>query len=300
MVTGNIFDIKRFAVHDGPGIRTTLFLKGCPLHCPWCHNPESRSAQPELSYIARKCIRCGQCVKACPAHAHSIGPDTGHVFDRGRCRACGLCEKNCLGNALRLYGRRVTVEEVLPELLEDRDFYETSGGGVTVSGGEPLLQAAFVAELLAKTRESGVSTALDTCGAVPWNAFEAVLPYTDLLLYDLKHIDSAAHERATGLPNTLILQNLQRLSERRVPVEIRIPVIPGFNDDDSTLEAMAELLANQHGLTAVRLLKYHDFARSKFEAVGQPDTMPHVTPPSDMDMERCAQHFRACDLRTIL
>ena len=204
-----------------------------------------------------------------------------------------------MGNALRLYGQHVTVEDILPKLLEDRDFYETSGGGVTISGGEPLLQPVFVEKLLEKLSESGVATAVDTCGAVPWSAFETVLPYTDLFLYDLKHIDSTAHEHATGLPNTQILQNLQRLSERGIPVEIRIPIIPGFNDDAATLTAMADLLANQRGLTAVRLLKYHDLARSKFAAIGQTDTMPHVTPPTDEEMEHHAQFFHAHNLKTI-
>ncbi|MBP7401956.1 MAG: glycyl-radical enzyme activating protein [Clostridia bacterium] len=276
--TGRIYDIKRFAVHDGPGIRTVVFLKGCPLRCAWCHNPEGMSAAPDLSLTLMKCVGCGDCVRACPNGAHSL-PDVGvHEIDRTRCTLCGACVEACVPGALRLYGREVSVEALLAEVSADRPFYEQSGGGVTLSGGEPLSQPAFAAAFLRACRAAGLHTALDTSGAVPWDAFEAVLPHTDLVLYDIKHIDPEAHRTWTGLDNVRILDNLRRLGRAGVPIEVRIPCLPGVNDGD-VLERIAVFLREIPSLTAVRLLPYHDFARSKFAAIGREDTMPRVERP---------------------
>ncbi len=282
-ITGRIFDIKRFAVHDGPGIRTTVFLKGCPLHCAWCHNPEGISPAPELAFIVRKCIGCGDCVKACPVGAHTLA-DGIHTFDRTRCTLCGACVEACCPQALVLYGREVTVEQLMSEILPDREFYEQSGGGITVSGGDPLIQPDFCAAFLQACRENGLHTAVDTSGAVPWSAFEKVLPHTDLVLFDLKHFDDAEHRRWTGLGNSRILENLLTLGRLGVSVEVRIPCLPTVNDGD-VLEAIAGFLRQVPSLTGVRLLPYHDFARSKFGAIGLEDTMPLVDKPSQEQME---------------
>jgi len=286
-MTGRVVDIKRLAVHDGPGIRTTLFLKGCPLRCAWCHNPESISPKPEIGFLARKCIGCRACVEACPAGVHSVR-DGLHALDRARCTACGACVEACLPGALEYYGREVTVDAAVEAVLEDRNFYVHSGGGCTLSGGEPLGQAGFCAALLERLREQGVHCAIDTCGAAAWQAFEAVLPHTDLFLYDVKHTDEQRHEEWTGSSNRQILGNLERLAQRGVPIEIRVPVIPGFNADAESLVAIGTWLGRLANVSAVRLLPYHSLARSKYEAVGRPDTLPDVPAPSPDQMRAAA------------
>lgn len=223
--TGLLMDVKRFAVHDGPGIRTTLFLKGCPLTCIWCHNPEGIYGRPQLAYYAHKCITCGECAGVCPRHAHAMTAQ-GHVLDRDACAACGACEEACLGEALKLYGRSITVDQAVQIAMEDVDFYAEKGG-VTLSGGEPLLQRGFTAAFLEQIKRRGVHTAVDTCGCVPWEAFESVLPYTDLFLYDIKHIDPRAHQRLTGKTNEAILRNIRRLSDVGARIEVRLPLVPG-------------------------------------------------------------------------
>ena len=207
MTSARYIDVKRFAVHDGPGIRTTLFLKGCSLRCIWCHNPESRLPQPELAIHYPKCTGCGECAKFCSCHKIVAGE---HEFDRARCKACGNCEEVCPAGALELFGKSMTVDEAAEKLLEDRIFY-ADGGGITLSGGEPLLQSGFCAELLARMKSEKIHCAVDTCGNVPWSAFEAVLPYTDMFLYDFKCADPEKHRRLTGARNDLLLENLKKL-----------------------------------------------------------------------------------------
>ena len=286
--TGLLLDPKRFAVHDGPGIRTTFFLKGCPLHCIWCHNPESISAVPQLACYTHKCLHCGECVPLCPQHAHTIRSGK-HEFSPALCKTCGSCEPECPGGALKLYGRRTTVKEALRLALEDRSFYEESGGGVTLSGGEPLVQPEFTQAFLSALKENGIHTALDTCCFVPREALRAVLPVTDLFLVDFKHADSAVHRKLTGQPNGPILDNLRFLSESGAAIEIRIPFVPGCNDSNANLEAAGRFLGSLRGITCVRLLPYHSLARSKYLALGLPDTMPHVEPPDDGQLRHAAE-----------
>ena len=274
---GTVFEVKRFAVHDGPGVRTVLFLKGCPLRCRWCHNPEGVEPGPQLAYHDHKCLNCGECVTACPRHAHGL-VDGKHVIDRTKCVACGACVEVCLGRALKFFGRRLTVEEACTAALEDRAFY-TDGGGVTLSGGEPLLQAEFCAELFKLLKKEGIHCAIDTSGAVPWESFEKVLPCADIVLYDVKHVDDRLHREHTGTSNRQIVENLKRLTQCNVPVEIRIPVIPGFNDDPESVDAIGRLLGGLRNVVGVRLLPYHP-AHSKYEAIGCADTMPEVEAPS--------------------
>ena len=270
-----IFEIKRFAVHDGDGIRTTVFFKGCPLKCVWCHNPEGISSKTELAYYAYKCISCGECLSLCPTGAHAMQNDK-HVFNRKRCIACGKCAEVCLGNALTLYGKEMTVEELLPILLKDKEFYDNSNGGVTLSGGECLLYADFCAELLKKLKENGVQTAVDTCGFVSKETLDKVIPYTDVFLYDLKAYDENVHTKCTGQGNQKIIENLLYLDEKGCKIEIRIPYVPEWNSEE--IEQIASFLAQMKNITKIRVLPYHNYAGSKYEALGIKNTLPTILP----------------------
>lgn len=272
-----ISDIKHFAVHDGDGIRTTVFLKGCSLKCLWCHNPEGIGFKPQIAYHPNKCIGCMECAAVCPSGAHSGQQE--HGFDREKCIGCGACEPVCLGRAITFYGRTVTVEELLPELLEDRQFYENSGGGVTLSGGECLMQADFCAELLKTLKEQGIHTAVDTCGFVPGQALDQVMPYTDIFLYDLKAYDEDTHIRCTGQSNRTILENLRYLDACGKKCEIRIPYVPGLNDHQ--MEKIAAFLKPMKHITKVKVLAYHNYAGSKYAALGMENTLPGQLPTKE-------------------
>lgn len=282
-----ITDIKRFAVHDGPGIRTTVFLKGCPLRCIWCHNPEGLSFRSQLAFYRNNCMNCGECVDACSFGAHKIR-ENGHVFIREACVACGSCEDRCLGSALTLYGRRMRTEEVLPLLLEDRAFYESSKGGVTLSGGECLCWADFCAELLMCLKENGIHTAVDTCGFVSKENIDKVLPYADIFLYDIKAIDEDVHIKCTGQSNQLILQNLKYIDACGKHIEIRIPYVPGYNDKQ--IEKIAEFITFLKNVKAVKVLPYHNYAGSKYEALGLESTLPPIL-PTDRQIQQAQAIF---------
>lgn len=273
----NIFEIKRFAVHDGDGIRTTVFFKGCPLRCRWCHNPEGLAAIKNLAFYAHLCTHCGNCAKACAAGVHEVSADT-HSLHRDACTFCGDCLSACPQKALRIYGRTVTIDELMPTLLADRPFFEESGGGITLSGGECLLQADFCTALLKALKDEGINTAVDTSGAVPPQSIQKVLPHTDRFLYDIKHFDPQKHKDGTGMDNHQILANLEMLFQANASVEIRIPLIPGYNDD--CIEQVAQFLSQRPSLHGVRVLRYHNFAASKYSALDMPNTLP---PLSDDD-----------------
>lgn len=270
-----ISDIKRFAVHDGDGIRTTVFFKGCPLKCVWCHNPESIDFKPQMAYYENKCIGCGECVSVCPSGAHKIIPE-GHIFERDLCVACGRCENTCLGDALKFYGKEMTTDELMPLLLEDKEFYETSGGGVTLSGGECLMQADFCAELLKKLKENGINTAVDTCGFVPKESIDKVLPYTDTFLYDIKSFDEDVHIKCTGQSNKIILDNLKYIDSLGKETEIRIPYVPEYNSNQ--IEKIAEFLKQLQNIKRVKVLPYHNYAGSKYDALNMKNTLPQALP----------------------
>jgi pyruvate formate lyase activating enzyme len=268
MTTGLIFDIKRFSIHDGPGIRSTVFLKGCPLSCQWCHNPESQSFKPELIFRPERCLACGECVDACPHEAaRLLDGRTQQNWDL--CQLDGSCILVCFPAAREIVGREVTAEKVVEELVRDRVFYEESAGGVTFSGGEPLAQPDFLEQCLRLSKEADLSTALDTCGSGPWENLERQLPYLDLVLYDLKIIDDDLHQFYTGFSNREILENFKRLLESEIKVKIRRPVIPGVNDSDEEIERLGAFLSKINGESKIDLLPYHALSADKYKRLGR-------------------------------
>ena len=290
-----VIEIKRFAVHDGDGIRTTLFLKGCPLKCVWCHNPEGICSEPQLSYIENKCIGCGECVSVCPEKAHEI-TEKGHVFNRQRCVGCGKCEEVCLGNALKLYGREMSVDEAYELLVEDREFYENSGGGITLSGGECLLYPDFCAELLRRLKAEGINTAVDTCGFVSRGAIDKVMPYTDTFLYDVKAADGGVHKKCTGQDNRVIIENLKYIDSCGKRIEVRYPYVPGYNSDEA--ESIGKLLTGLENLVGVRVLGYHKYAGSKYASLDMENTLPDAM-PEDSELETVRESFKKIGLKVI-
>lgn len=284
MFTGTVFDIRRYSIHDGPGIRTVVFLKGCPLHCWWCHNPESQSFEPEMIVRANRCIRCGACVEACPEDA--ITWVDGPVTDWDRCERCGICADACFADARERIGREMTVDDVLAEASRDVAFYDESGGGVTLSGGEPLAQPEFTLALLQACRAREIHTALDTCGFAAWNVLDQVRPYVDLFLYDLKLMDDVRHRAVTGAPVGPILANLRALSELGHAIRLRVPVIPGVNDDDESMGQIAAFAASLPRLDGIDLLPYHTTAADKYARMNKPYQLAGARPLSE---ERIAE-----------
>lgn len=287
-----LFNVQRFSTRDGPGIRTTAFFQGCNLRCAWCHNPESLSPEPALQFFPDKCALCGGCAAACRRGAHSIQGGK-HRFDASKCVYCGECAPCCPNGALRCDARRHTPESLAAVLLRDLAYYRNSGGGVTVSGGEPMLKAGFVRALFSLLKEAGVHTAVDTAANVPWGEFERVLPVTDLFLVDLKSIDAQTHRLYTGADNAGILRNLRALCERGAGVEVRMPLIRGVNDSGEFARRTADFLADLPGAPPVRLLAYHNYGLYKAESVRL--EMREFQPPESV--EAFANILRAHHIR---
>ena len=264
---GTIFNIQRFAVHDGPGIRTTVFLKGCPLKCFWCHNPEGMRREPEIFFRSDKCIGCGWCFNACPQHCHRL-ENGKHLFYRENCIHCGRCAEKCYAEAIVVIGRTMTVTEVLAEVMRDKPFYDNSGGGMTLSGGEPMLQFEFTRALLKAAKSAGIHNCLDTCGFAPFDDYSQILKNVDIFLYDLKSTDPDKHRSFTGVPLAGILNNLYRLDEAGATIILRCPLIPGFNDDDKHLKKIAATANKLRHVQEINLLPYHPLGRDKGQYLG--------------------------------
>jgi pyruvate formate lyase activating enzyme len=302
MQHGVVFNIQKYSIHDGPGIRTTVFLKGCPLNCWWCHNPESRSPEPEVHRKEARCVRCGQCFEACPQRGDEGSGDASETVE---CLRCGACVQACPTEARQMVGRRMSVDDVMSSVLQDRIFYDDSGGGVTFSGGEPLMQPEFLAGLLRRCRQESLHTAVDTCGFAPRDQLLSLAELTDLVLYDLKTVDERLHEESTGTSNRMILENLQALSRAHNHIWVRIPIIPGYNDDSRQLDAAARLITELPGVTQVNLLPYHNLHDHKLatpgntaNASGGPGNHQKIPAPTPEHLVELADIFRAQGLNT--
>lgn len=303
-----ITDIQRFAVNDGPGFRTNVYLKGCPLSCAWCHNPETIAPYPEIYWKRRLCVQCGSCLESCSRNA--INPPIDPLFSqredsdyykiiRSRCDRCMECVESCRYNALQIVGKRMSVEEILDEVERDMPFYSNSGGGMTLSGGEPTSHPDFSERLLAAARKRGLHICLDTNGFCSWECLERLIKNVDIVLYDLKHLDPRKHLEKTGVDNEIILKNLTRLSQADIAVWVRIPVIPGFNDDDEFHREAATFLAELPGrIERVDLLPYHNWCQDKYGWLGIDWEYREIEALDPMATEVLAEIYREKGLQT--
>lgn len=291
MSKGIVFDIMRFSTHDGPGIRTTVFLKGCPLNCAWCHNPESQSIKPELMVRPNLCILCRACLQACPQGAIAL-QDGQIATDTHRCVQCAACVESCYTDAREWVGQEMTVDAVMVEVVKDIPIYDESNGGVTFSGGEALMQPDFLADLLVACQQRGIHTALDTSGFAPWAAFERVRNRVDLFLYDLKAVSDAVHRQATGVSNALILANLHRLAQFGHAIILRMPLVPGVNDGEADLRAAVQLAASLPGVVRLDVLPYHKIGMDKYQRLNRSYPMAQTEPPSSQQVDQAVTILR--------
>jgi pyruvate formate lyase activating enzyme len=290
MSEGIVFNIQRYSIDDGPGIRTTVFLKGCPLRCPWCSNPESQSFAPQLFYRRSSCVVCGACAGACPLGAISLR-EGGIAVDRGKCVACGACAGACATGSLAVKGEKMTAEQAWKVIRRDAVYYETSGGGVTCSGGEILSQPDFAAAIFKKCREEGIHTCADTSGFGSREAMDTILEYADLVYFDIKHPDPRRHEELTGADAGTVLGNLRRAAERGVPTTLRLPLIPGYNDSPEALEAAAALAKEYAPGASVSILPYHRYGESKYAALGMTYTLAGLRENTEAELEAARAAF---------
>ena len=297
-VKGIVFNIARFAIHDGPGIRTVVFLKGCPLRCAWCSTPESHVLSPEMGYYADRCIRCGRCAEVCPPQAITVTDGHEVITDKNLCDACGRCVEVCPVGARRMLGTEMTVEEVLTEVEKDALFYWNSGGGVTLSGGEPTMQPVFSGEILKTCQERGIHTAMETCGHSDWDTLDRLLRYVDLLYVDLKNMSPAAHEKDTGKGNTLILDNIEKVAalHPETGLIIRVPVIPGYNDSVENILQTARFVCHLKGVERIELLPYHRLGVSKYGVLFREYDLRHVEIPQEDHLRHLEERMRSCGL----
>lgn len=294
MSLGTITNIQKFSLHDGPGIRTTIFFKGCPLRCFWCHNPETHSINHQIIFFEERCTGCGVCTRRCPQNAIVI-KDNRPVRDNSKCNLCGKCADFCPNNAQEYIGKDITTKEIMKEIIKDEAFYEESGGGVTFSGGEPLMYVDFLQDILKSCKIRGIHTAVDTSGYTSWESFEKIIDKVDLFLYDLKLIDNEKHKKYTGVSNKVILENLKKLSDSGANIYIRMPIIAGVNDD-SHIDETIEFLSNLN-IIQVNLLPYHKMGMEKYKRLGMEYKLTGDEKPSDEKMKEIADKFRKAGIK---
>lgn len=289
-LSGLVFDIQKFAVHDGEGIRTLVFLKGCPLKCLWCSNPESLGKKPEITFVANNCISCGACLNCCPSGAirHDDLESAGVFIDREKCTLCGSCVKSCYAGAINIIGRYLSVPELMAIIERDRKFYEQSNGGVTFSGGEPTAQPEFLTAALKELRNRGIHTAIETSSFVPQDSYESILRYVDLVLTDIKHMDDSEHRRLTGVSNQLILDNLRHISRLGIPMKVRLPLIPGLNDSPENLAATADFAKELKTLQSLDILPYHRLGETKWRQLGVEYSLGGLKPGCENEVNAVA------------
>lgn len=297
-VFGNIISIQHFSIHDGPGIRSTVFFQGCPLHCLWCHNPESHAFLAFVGFNAQKCVSCGRCAAVCPHGCHRMEQGV-HTFDRAGCDACGRCVDQCLSGSLQMVGRRAAAEELAAEVVKDRKFFEHTGGGVTLSGGEPAMQPDFALALLQSFGRQGIHRAVETCGYADRQVYERLLPETDLFLYDCKETDPQLHRKYTGVDNEKILENLRFLHDSGAHVLLRCPIIPGLNDRDEHLEKLAALYHSLPRLVGIELLPYHALGASKTKTMALRAQEEYQTPAPET-VAAWNERLRRCGVAPVL
>jgi len=288
-----VLSVARMTIHNGPGLRNVIYFKSCPLRCQWCSTPESQNAPPELAVYQNKCIRCDHCVAACPLNAISLTNQAVRI-SRAVCNNCGKCVEVCYAEALRLLGRPMTVEDLVAEARKDIAFYRRSGGGVVVSGGEPLLSPDFTLRLLKALAEEGISVGVDTSGYVPWSSIEPILPYVDFFLWDIKHMDPERHRQLTGVDNRLILANAQSLSQRHSPLYVRFPVIPGCNDSVDNIKATCAFAAGLSSVLGFDLIPLHHLGKARYESLDRAYQIAdlHLIPDSALqDMKRLVESY---------
>jgi pyruvate formate lyase activating enzyme len=286
---GIVYNIQRYSIDDGPGVRTTVFLKGCPLSCLWCSNPESQNPLPEVTWRYTSCKRCGTCVETCPLQLITLDEDGVHI-DRKNCDRCCKCIEACVQEALQMSGKKMTVDEVYDVVKRDADYYKVSGGGLTCSGGEILMQADFVAEIFKRCKGDEIHTCADTSGFGTKEAMERVLAYTDLVYYDLKFMDPAEHKKACGQSNELILSNLALVVEKGIPMVIRVPLIPGYNDSDENITAIAKTVAERTKETPVHILPYHRYGENKYRMIDRKYQLEDLESPTEEELDK-AKHI---------
>jgi pyruvate formate lyase activating enzyme len=296
---GIVFNIQRYSIDDGPGVRTTVFVKGCPLRCLWCSNPESLDPAPEITYRYTSCKKCGACVQACLEKGITLDDEGIHI-NRAICKKCGTCASVCIPEALKMSGKKMTVEEVFKVIKKDADYYEASGGGVTCSGGEILTQPSFVAAIFKRCREAGINTCADTSGLGSKDAMKMILEHCDLVYFDLKILDSAEHQKICGQPNDVIIANLSLIAEEKIPVVLRFPLIPGYTDSENNITALAGTAARLAKNAPIHILPYHKYGANKYRMLDMVYPLDHVEDPDPQQMERAKDiiesHGLACKI----